>query len=313
MGRVLLLGASGFIGRHVRREYTATRPQDELVCVARAAPEDSESASLVRWRALDLVADGRQAVVELVRDTRPSAIINCAGVIEGDVETQVERNILLVGRLLDAVRGAAAGVRFVQVGSAAEYAATTDQSAVDEESPAEPITVYGVAKLAASRLVLAAARNAGVDGVVLRLFNPVGAGMSRGSLPGHAAAAIREALDGGTPVRLGPLDPYRDFIDVRDVSRAIVAASVAPSIGYPVLNVGRGEAVQARSLVRELAGIARYTGPIEEADDPGSPRSQAIRWQVASIDRTRDALGWHPRFTLHQALAELWSAVPGRA
>jgi len=311
LGRVLLLGATGFIGRHVQREFTATRPVDELVCVARADHADGDPVQVVRWRALDLVAASRQAIVDLVRDVRPSAVVNCAGVTDGDLEAQIAGNVLLVGRLLDALRDAAPAIRFVHVASAAESGASTGKSAVDEESPTEPITPYGVAKLAASQLVLAARRTAGGDGIVLRLFNPIGAGMSQGSLPGHAAAAMRDALAGGSPVRLGPLDAYRDFVDVRDVSRAIVAAAIAPSIGSPVLNVGRGEAVQARWLVRELARIAGYGGPIEEVEDPGSPRSQAIRWQAASIDRIREALGWQPRFTLHEALGELWSAVIG--
>ncbi len=309
MGRVLLLGATGFIGRHVRREFIDARPVHELVCLARAGAEADDAAHGGKWHAMDLVAASRQELVDLVHEVRPTAVVNCAGVTGGDLETQVAGNILIVGRLLDAMSGAAPPIRFVQVGSAAEYAAAKGELAVDEESPTEPISAYGIAKLAASKLVLAARRSAGVDGIVLRLFNPIGAGMPESSLPGHAAAAIREALVTGGPVRLGPLDAYRDFVDVRDVSRAIVAASVKASIGWPLLNVGRGEAVQARWLIRELAGVAGYGGPIREARNPGSPRSERIRWQLASIGRIRDALGWEPRFTLHQALSELWTAV----
>jgi nucleoside-diphosphate-sugar epimerase len=169
------------------------------------------------------------------------------------------------------------------------------------------VTAYGATKLAGTRL-LQLARAAGLNAVVLRVFNPLGAGAPGSSLPGRVAAEFRRALDGGGgDVRLGSLDSVRDFVDARDVADAVLAASAAPRVPHAVLNVGSGVGITARSLVMELMAISGYAGPVRE-DAPGSPRSAAGSWQQADIRRARADLGWRPRRDLTESLADLWEA-----
>src|SRR5206468_1837433 len=85
-------------------------------------------------------------------------------------------------------------------------------------------------KLAGTCLVRTA-RAAGLDAVVLRVFNAVGAGMPANTLPGRVAAQLRTALRGGGEVRLGSLDTVRDFVDIRDIADAALAAALALAAG----------------------------------------------------------------------------------
>ena len=144
-----------------------------------------------------------------------------------------------------------------------------------------------------------------VDGVVLRVFNPVGAGMSPDSLPGRAVALIRLAARQGGSVALGPLDATRDFVDARDVADAVVAACLAPrTVTGRVINIGSGRGTTARELVALIASAAGYLGEIRE-EAPGSPRSEAVPWQVADIRAAAALLGWSPRRSLGEAVAAL--------
>jgi NDP-hexose 4-ketoreductase len=109
-------------------------------------------------------------------------------------------------------------------------------------------------------------------------------------------------------ITMGSLDSWRDFIDVRDIARAVVAvAQKMPSSGL-VLNVGGGEAVQCRYLVQSLAAIAGYYGDIV-ASDCRSARSAEVDWQCADVSAIQGMLGWSAEYSIEDSLAELWSEV----
>lgn len=299
--RVLLLGATGFLGRHVD-EVLSSEPDFDLV------RHVHRPSSLPNAIPLDLTtADGRLA--DLVSQAAPDAVINCAGTT-GDATRLEALNVQLVERLLKAIGEAAPFARVVHLGSAAEYGATPHGEPISEATPARPLSPYGASKLAGTRLVTAAIEG-GLDGVVLRVFNPVGAGMPPGSLPGNAARRLREAIGSGSAsISLGPLDDWRDFLAASDVGGAVTAALRATRLAAPLVNVGRGEAMQVRELVRHLVAIAGFGGDVREDSAP-SARSAAVPWQVADTTLARAVLGWEARRPLDEALTELWRATPG--
>jgi nucleoside-diphosphate-sugar epimerase len=298
--RLLVVGAGGFLGTHVRRALVAAG-WDDVAFVS------SSEGGTGRWHRLDLAIADRAALAAIIAAERPAAVVNCSGTTHGDAVRLVRGNAVLVGELLAAIADAARGVRFVQLGSSAEYGAVQPGTAIDEETPANPLATYGVTKLAGTELALAAGRTGAVDAVVLRVFNPIGSGMTPSTLPGRAAAALREALAAGERrIALGSLEDHRDFVDVGDVAEAVVAAAAAPGpIGPRIFNVGSGRATRARDLVAQLAAVARFDGEIAE-DQASSPRSSAVPWQRADISSISSTLGWRPRRTLAQSIEDVW-------
>ncbi|MDQ2934090.1 MAG: NAD(P)-dependent oxidoreductase [Chloroflexota bacterium] len=299
--RVLLLGATGFLGRHVN-EALASEPEFEVVRHVHRASTDGDAIPL------DLVAaDGD--VADLVARAAPDAVINCAGTT-GDEARLEALNVHLVERVLRAVRAAAPHARVVQLGSSAEYGATPPGEPISEATPAGPLSPYGASKLAATRLVTTAIEG-GLDCLILRIFNPIGAGMPPGSMPGNAARRLREAIGSGSnSISLGPLDDWRDFLAASDVGGAVVAAVRLTGSGGPVINIGRGEAIQVRELVRRLAAIAGFRGEVREDSAP-SARSSAVPWQLADTTLARSLLGWGARRPVDDALEELWRSTVG--
>jgi nucleoside-diphosphate-sugar epimerase len=275
--------------------------------VSRSPGDDTAGRRGERWHTLDLSIADRDDIAALLRAERPDTVINCSGVTEGDVDRLVRGNVVLVGELLAAMADTAAGSRLVQIGSSAEYGAVPVGAGITEGTRANPVGPYGVTKLAASELVLAAGRAKAVDAVVLRVFNPIGSGISANTLPGRAVAAMRAALAGGERrIALGSLDDHRDFVDVGDVADAIVVAATAGGpLGPRVLNVGSGRATRARDLVTGLAAVAGFDGEIAE-DQSSSARSAAVPWQQADIAAIGSLLDWRPRRALAESLEAAW-------
>jgi NDP-hexose 4-ketoreductase len=302
--RLLILGASGFLGGHVWRQAAAAGA--EVVTAGRAGLPGSPA-----HHRLDLATGDPARIAEIIASVAPDAIANCAGLTVGGPDVLAAANITGTYTLVLAMLLAGTRARLVHLGSAAEYGRVEPGDSVNESAPPRPAAPYGATKLAGTRLV-ELGRAAGLDAVVLRVFNPVGAGAPESGLPGRVAAELRRALAGRAEVRLGPLDAVRDFIDARDVAAAVLAAAGAPALPHAVLNVGSGIGVLTRTLVKELIAISGYAGAVHE-DSPGSARSGDLLWQQADIALARLDLDWRPRHDLAASLADLWEASGDQA
>ncbi|MER7915371.1 MULTISPECIES: NAD-dependent epimerase/dehydratase family protein [unclassified Streptomyces] len=293
--RILVLGGTGYLGRRVTERVRAL-PGAHLLAGGRTGAEYT----------VDLAADPTERLAKTLAAAAPDAVVNCAGATGGDPVTLAEVNARGPAVLCAALREAAPAARLVHLGSAAEYGPGTPCAAVTESAPARPVTSYGATKLAGTLAVT----SAGLDAVVLRIGNPVGPGAPPASLPGRMGALLRAAgSDPGAVLRLGDLSAYRDFVDVRDVARAVALAVTAPGPLPPVLNIGGGGAVPVRDLVHGLARLAGFRGTLAE-DGDGSARSAQVSWQCSDIGAAERALGWRPAHGLDDALAALWAATP---
>lgn len=290
--RILVLGFTGYLGAHVTERLRAL-PGALVLAGGRSPGADLD---------VDLAGVRPEQLAKTLAGAAPDTVINCAGATGGDAVTLAEVNARGPAVLCAALREAAPAARLVHLGSAAEYGPGTPGAPVTEAAATCPTGPYGATKLAGT----VAVTTSGLDAVVLRVGNPVGAGAPPTGLPGRIAALLREAgSDPEAVLRLGDLSACRDFVDVRDVARAVVLAATAPGPLPPVLNIGGGRAVPARDLVRNLAALAGFRGRIQETT-AGSLRSAAVSWQCSDITAAEEALGWRPAHTLDDALAALW-------
>jgi NDP-hexose 4-ketoreductase len=281
--RCLLIGASGFIGGQVWARLAAD-PAVTVIPAGRSGP--------VR---LDL---GHADLTAQLRDLAPDVVVNCAGTIDGSPSSLALGNVVAVARLVAAA--AAVGCRLVHLGSAAEYGAVPAGLSVAESSTPQPVSAYGMSKLAGTELVLAARRD-GLTATVLRVFNPIGPGTPSTLLPGRLVAALRDPA-----IRLGPLDGHRDFVDVRDVAAAVEVACWVTGALPGIVNIGSGRATALRDLAGLAAGMAGVPRPIEEST--GSARSASVTWQRADITVAATTLGFRPAYSLSDSLRSLVAA-----
>lgn len=293
MSHVVLFGASGFLGAHVAVAMSDAVGVTRLTCLGRDR--------------CDLMVAGVDEIRSLLTGLKPAAVVNATGRLDGSATELIQANALGTAKLLDALAGT--GIRYVRLGSAGEYGPIPYGRAAAETDPAHPVREYGLSHLSATHLVELAAQAGRVDGVTLRVFNPIGAGMKNGSVLGQAAQRLRAALATGAPsITMGPLSAYRDFVDARDIARAVVAVALVPDPIHRVFNVGSGRAVPVRVAVGLLAQAAGFTGEIHE-DGAGSTRSATVDWSLADCSRAAAVLGWHPRHDLADSVKAIWAGT----
>jgi nucleoside-diphosphate-sugar epimerase len=302
--RVLLFGASGFIGRSVGAALEREPRVETVIRVSRPQADHPEAG----WVSHDLIAAGPDELAALIRAAQPDVVVNCVGRLAGDAVQLTEANVLVTARLIEVVARMAPAARVVLLGSAAEYGPAPHGRPIGEDDPARPVAAYGVTRLASTQLVQLAARDKRVDAIVLRVFNPVGPRVPPENLLGRAIAVIRAALSAGEDsVMLGPLGAYRDFVDVRDVATAVTAAALAGQLDERVLNVGSGRPVRCRELVRLLAEVAGFSGKVIESTIPPD-RSSLVDWSVADVSRIQRALHWGPAHELRASVEASWQS-----
>ncbi|MER7789084.1 NAD(P)-dependent oxidoreductase [Streptomyces sp. NPDC097640] len=311
---VVVLGGTGFLGRHIREAFETDGAH--VLGVSRSAPVRLEltRASTDRLRGLFAEADA-------------DVVVNATGLIWGADEAELTAvNATAVARLVEAVAGLNRRVRLVHLGSVHEYGPVPPGTGITEDVPQEPATVYGRSKLLGSRAVLDAAHAGAVDGTVLRIANVYGPGAPRASVLGgvahHLAAIARGRKTAGgpgdapggapgggpvAPLRLAPMDVRRDFVDVRDVAEAVLAATSAPSVSGQAVNIGRGQAVGVRPLVDRMIALSGLAVPVleEPRDDARRPDAE---WQRMDISRARRLLGWQPRRGVDESLRDQLAA-----
>lgn len=292
--RVLLLGADGFLGRHVAERLLAD-PATQLTALGRR--DDSD----VRF---DLADGSPGALARFLDAVHPGVVVNCAGTTRGGTRDLVRHNTVAVATVCEALRRSHCGARLVHLGCGSEYGPGPAGSSTGEDAAPRPGNPYGVSKLAASELVL----GSDLDAIVLRVFSPVGPGTPTASPLGRLAEALRRVMQNGDPeLKLGGLGAQRDFVDVRDVARAVHAASLSAAQG--VVNIGTGRAVRLKDVVATLARTAGFDGSLHELDEavavPPYPDGCGA-WQQADVRTARDRLGWRPRIALEESLADIW-------
>lgn len=303
--RVLVLGAPGFVGRHVVDHLVASGHQ--VVAGLRPGRTVPAYGQGVEPVVVDPVVDpeGLRTVLRQELD----GVINAAGKVGGTRAEMVGANALLVGSLLDGLKSLPRGgrPRLVHVGSAAEYDPPVGRTPVPTGHPTNPSGPYGITKLCGTKLVVAALRDLEVAGTVIRLFNPIGPGSPANTLAGSAERRLREAVDGGlNEIHFGDLDAARDFIDVRDAAELLVKACEHQGDLPEVMNAGTGVSRQAWDVVFALTRGAEWSGSVV-GGGTAAPRSR-VRWQAADISTTRGALDWSPRHTLEETMRDQWLA-----
>jgi nucleoside-diphosphate-sugar epimerase len=290
MSRVLVTGATGFVGRHALGPLLDAGHEVHALS-SRGAPEGDRHQG-VEWHRGDLLADPAAAVA----DVAPERLLHLAWYAEhGRFWTSVE-NLRWVEATLALVRAfaAAGGERVVVAGTCAEYDWTVGDGTLAEDAPLRPATLYGVAKHATRAVLDAAAGELGVRLAWGRVFFLYGPGEDQRRLVGSVAGALvrgeRAATGAGTQVR--------DLLHVSDVGAAFAALAGADVDG-PV-NIASGEGRPLREVVEAIGRIAGRPDLIDLGALP--PRPGDPDRLVADVTRLREEVGFQPRIGLEQGL-----------
>ena len=303
--RILITGASGFVGAHLARRLAA-EGRVALGLGVEPASEAVRALLAQEWRA-DVLDPGALALA--LAEARPDAIVHLAGQssaalsFERPVETY-RINTQGTWNLLEAARQAAPSARVLIVGTSEVYGPQPEGSRVREDAPFRPVSPYALSKAAADAGAETYARLFGLDVVRTRSFAHIGPGQADRFVVPSVARQIAEIEAGSREpvIRVGNLEVTRDLTDVRDVVSAYLALLERGTSGG-AYNVCRGEGLPLADVVGMLCRRARVS--VRTEVDRARVRPADVPYLVGDPAlMTRDT-GWHPTLSLEQALDDV--------
>ena len=305
-GKALVTGGGGFIGSNLVRALLArgddVRVLDNFSTGNRANLEgldvevvEGELRSYERVhnavRGVDVVfhLGALGSVPRSVQDPLTSSAVNVEGTL----------NVLLAAR--------DENVRRVVFSSSSSVYGTRRELPVTEETPPDPISPYGVAKLAAERYCVSFSRvYERLESVVLRYFNVFGPRQSPHSQYAAVIPLFVSAIERGDPITIfGDGEQSRDFTYVENIVDATIRAAEVPEANGCMFNVSAGRPATVNELADALGRIMQRD--VERRFAP--PRAGDIRDSWAEISAARDVLGYEPRVELEEGLRRTVDAL----
>lgn len=298
-GYPLVTGATGFAGGHLLGDLLRDGPVHAWANPAGRSPD--RSTPNVVWRTVDLL--DRDAVVQALAATSPSAIYHCAGVadVHGSWRAPARAlriNVIGTHHLLEAARTIGMAGRILVTGSALVY--RPSDRPLTEDDPINPTTPYGVSKLAQEMIADASP----LEVVLARPFNHAGPRQDTSYVTSAFARQLAEIEAGRLEptLRVGHLESMRDITDVRDTIRAY-RALVERGTPHRPYNVCCGRAYRIRDLLDILLSLARVRVRIET--DPARLRPSDTPILVGNAARIAAETGWRSLIPIERTLADL--------
>jgi GDP-4-dehydro-6-deoxy-D-mannose reductase len=211
--------------------------------------------------------------------------------------------VLGAANLLEAVKRHAPAARVLLIGSGEAYGALAEGERAKELDPLQPLSPYAASKVATEILARQMVTTYGLQIVLVRPFNHLGAGQAPGFVvPSLARQLLDVASARAEPlIAVGDLSPVRDFSHVLDVVEGYLLL-LERGIPGEVYNVCSGEPRRIRDLLDELQGLLGTRAEIRV--DPHRLRPVEIPWLVGDPGKV-ETLGWRRDRTVRQALQDV--------
>jgi len=298
-GKALVTGGGGFIGSNLVRALIVRGDEVRVL-------DNFSTGNRANLEGLDVeVVEGElrsyERVHNAVRGVEVVFHLGALGSVPRSVQDPLTSSAVNVEGTLNVLLAARdENVRRVVFSSSSSVYGTRRDLPVTEETPPDPISPYGVAKLAAERYCVSFSRvYHSFESVVLRYFNVFGPRQSPFSQYAAMVPLFLTAIARGQPVTIdGDGGQSRDFTYVANVVDATLRAADVAEANGRILNVSGGTPAK----VNEVADtIGRILGrPVERRFGP--PRAGDIRASWADVTAARETLGWEPQIGLEEGL-----------
>ncbi|CRM90048.1 UDP-glucose 4-epimerase [Pseudomonas sp. 22 E 5] len=310
MTKILLTGASGFVGGAVLDRLLLEGRFDPVIAVRRNLPEVPTAVSVVRVGAIDGETDWSDALADC------AVVIHCAARVHVMNDTSADplaafRNVNVDGTLQLARQAAQAGVkRFVFLSSIKVNGEGTrpglPYTADVDPAPADP---YGISKMEAEQALRLLAAQTGMDVVIIRPTLVYGAGVKANFL------AMMKWLNKGIPLPFGAIDNQRSLVAMGNLVDLILTCAEHPAAANETFLVSDGEDLSTTQLLRKMAvalGVSARLVPVPVwaltcgASLLGRKALSQRLCGSLQVDtgKTRQLLGWTPPVSVDQALSE---------
>ncbi|MBI1805219.1 MAG: GDP-mannose 4,6-dehydratase [Ignavibacteriae bacterium] len=297
--RILITGATGFIGSHLLRRFVEA---GIAVTAVRYRPDlNRQWEGNIHWSIADLT--DAEAVETIIKANKPDIVFHLAAKLGGDrsfefAQQAVVVNFLGTHNLLSSLgRNLGGRGRIVMLGTSEEYG-NSKVLPITEDQPSNPVSPYSASKTAATQFALLYHRLFDLPVVVLRPFIVYGPGQPPAMMIPELIQSVLEGKD----FSMTEGKQTRDFVYVEDVVDCILAAATAKDVDGEVFNVSSGEERAIRTvaelIVRLMEGKSRLLVGAR-------PYRQNEAWRLyGSNEKAQRLLGWLPKTTLEEGLRQ---------
>jgi UDP-glucose 4-epimerase len=297
--KALVTGGGGFIGSNLVRALVE-RGDDVRVL------DNFSTGNRANLEGLDVdVVEGElrsyERVHNAVRGTEIVFHLGALGSVPRSVQDPLTSSAVNVEGTLNVLLAARdEGVRRVVFSSSSSVYGPRRELPVGEDLPPDPISPYGVAKLAAERYCVSFSRvYESFESVVVRYFNVFGPRQSPFSQYAAVIPLFVTAIDAGEPITIyGDGEQRRDFTYVANVVDGTIKAAEAAGASGRIFNVAASAPVTVNAVA---AAIGEVLGKdVAKTYEP--PRVGDIRDSWADVSAAREVLGWQPTVALEEGL-----------
>ncbi len=305
MKKALITGIAGFAGSHLA-EYLLTK---DIKVAGFYHPDHPTSnldnckerielfpADLTNFQSTKSIVSKIKPdyVFHLAASSSPAqSFINPAQTLENNLQSQIN--------LLEALVSIESKARILIVGSAEEYGIVEGKDQVaDEQTPLHPVSPYAVSKVAQDFLGYQYFIHYGLNIVRVRPFNHIGPRQSTNFVvPAFASQIVQIEKKGSGKIKVGNLNTFRDFTDVRDVVRAYLLV-LGKAVMGEVYNIGSGKLVRIEDILKTLLSLS--PAKIEVIFDKTRLAPTEIKSITCNYSKLKQATGWKPEIPLKTTL-----------
>jgi UDP-glucose 4-epimerase len=306
MSRVLVTGGAGFIGSNLVRALLERG--DEVRVLDNFSTGNRRNLEGVDVEVIEGELRSYERVHNAVRGTEVVYHLGALGSVPRSVQDPLTSNAVNIEGTLNVLLAARdEGVRRVLFSSSSSVYGRRVELPVGEELPANPVSPYGVAKLAAERYCVAFSQvYERFEAVVVRYFNVFGPRQSPLSQYAAVIPLFVTRIAAGEPILIeGDGEQSRDFTFVSNVVDATIRAAETPGVGGRVFNVAASAPASVNDVAEAIGRI--LAKPVTKEFAPSRPGD--IRHSWADIEAAREALGWQPTVGLEEGLRRTIEAL----
>lgn len=300
--KALVTGIDGFVGNHLSNHLL--KEGYEVYGTTVLKNFNKENVKIYHMDVLD-----KNEIKSVINEIKPDQIYHLAG--QSAVGMSWKEPVLTVNiningtlNLLDTIRDLGLDTAILIIGSSDQYGIIKpEECPVIEEHIQNPQSPYGISKKTQEELARLYSKAYNMNIIMVRPFNHIGTGQTLNFVVPDFASKIAKIEKGAEPIlKVGNLETYRDFTDVKDIVRGYVMLLNKGKIGE-VYNIGSGKKVKVYDILKKLTDMSKVSIKIEI--DKEKFRPVDVPLIICDNSKISKDTGWKPQIHLEDTLVEI--------